>query len=211
MKSKRKQLKSSRLYVILDKETAGERSIFTITNEIKNSGADIIQFRDKKSKKDDLLKNAYLLRKLLTRERVLFIINDYIDIAKIVDSDGIHLGQNDLSAEIARKILGQNKIIGISCHNLEQAKKAQAQGADYIGLGPIFATPTRPEYKPIGLDLIKEIKQNLKIPFFVIGGINQDNIKEVLFCGSRKVAICRAILEAKNVASRVKYFSQVLH
>jgi thiamine-phosphate pyrophosphorylase len=165
---------------------------------IKYCGADIIQYRDKESKKEDILKNAFLLQKSLLNTKCVFIINDYLDVAKIVNSDGIHLGQDDVSIEIARKVLGRDKIIGISCHNLKQAFAAQKRGADYIAIGPVFATSLKPEYKPIGLNLIKELKAKIKIPFFAVGGINQSNINEVRAFGAERVAVCRAILCPHN-------------
>jgi thiamine-phosphate pyrophosphorylase len=174
------------------------RARFLGRESIKYCGADIIQYRDKESKKEDILKNAFLLQKSLLNTKCVFIINDYLDVAKIVNSDGIHLGQDDVSIEIARKVLGRDKIIGISCHNLKQAFAAQKRGADYIAIGPVFATSLKPEYKPIGLNLIKELKAKIKIPFFAVGGINQSNINEVRAFGAERVAVCRAILCPHN-------------
>lgn len=211
MNLKKKLLKESRLYVIVDKKVSGRRPIFNIVSEIKDLGADIIQLRDKESKKESILKEAYKLRKLLTNTQTLFIINDYIDIAKIVDSDGIHLGQNDLPLETARQLLGKDKIIGISCHNLNQAIEAQKNGADYISIGPVFSTPTKPEYKAVGLDLIRKVKKAVHIPFFVIGGINENNINDILSLGIKRAAICRAICRAKDMPFAIKKFSKVLN
>ena len=199
MNLKKKLLKNSRLYVVIDKKVCGKRSILNIVTEIKDKGCDILQFRDKESKKGFILREAGALRKRLLNSKTLFIVNDYLDIAKIVESDGIHLGQADSSIEIARKILGKNKIIGVSCHNLKQAIRAQDRGADYISIGPVFATPTKPEYKAIGLDLTKGIRKKIKIPFFVIGGINENNLSELLSYGIKRVAVCRALCRAKDI------------
>jgi len=210
MKLKKRRLKESHLYVIIDKKISGKRSIFSIANKIKTQGADIIQLRDKGSEKETIIRDALGLRRLLLNTQNLFIINDYLDVAKIVDSDGIHLGQDDASIGIARRILGKDKIIGVSCHNLKQAIQAQNRGADYISIGPIYPSLTKPEYRSIGLDLIKKLKGKIKIPFFVIGGINQDNINEILLFGAKRIALCRAILQAKNISSSVKAFSKIL-
>jgi len=210
MNSRKTLLKESRLYLIIDKKISGQNSIFDIVSRLSGSGTDIIQFRDKGSKKEDILRNAFLIRRLLLKSKNLFIINDYLDIAKLVDSDGVHLGQCDTPIEIARRILGKDKIIGISCHNLKQALQAQTKGADYIGIGPIFATPTKPKYEPIGLDLIKVLKKKIKIPFFVIGDVNLNNINRVLSAGAERVAVCRAILQAKNMSSAIRDFSRLL-
>lgn len=199
MKSKKELLKKSRLYAIIDKKTCGQKSLLEAADKIKSLGADIIQLRDKISDKAAILKDAYSLRRLLAKSKTLFIINDYLDIARITDADGIHLGQEDCSIKIARKILGKDKIIGLSCHSLKQAIEAQKQGADYIGIGPIFKTPTKPAAKPIGLKIIREIGRRLKIPFFAIGGIDKNNIKEVVACGAKRVAVTRAADQARDI------------
>lgn len=187
-------LKKCSLYVILDKEILGRRVLFDIANIIKDS-IQIIQLRDKVSAKKEILQDAFLLKKLLSRRRTLFIINDYLDIARIVDSDGLHLGQDDVPLKIARKFLGKDKIIGISCHSLKQALEAQSVGADYISIGPIFPTLSKPECKPVGLNLLTRCKGKIELPLFAIGGINAGNLKEVLSRGIKRIAVCRAILQ----------------
>ncbi len=211
MKLKKKLLKESRLYIIIDKKVSEKKRILKIARRIKGSGADIIQFRDKGPDRGITAQDALLLHKLLSNTNTIFIINDYLDIAKILGSDGIHLGQRDASIARARSILGKDKIVGVSCHNLRQAFAAQKAGADYISIGPVFPTSIKPKYKPIGLNLIKKLKAKIKIPFFVIGGINASNINRVLSCGAKRIAVCRAVLKAKNIPSRVKYFHQLLH
>jgi thiamine-phosphate pyrophosphorylase len=211
MGSKKELLKESRLYLIIDKNLSGQKSIPEIVNRIKDSGVGIIQLRDKNSLKENILKDAFLVHKLLFNSRILFIINDYLDVAKIVDCDGVHLGQEDISIEVARRVLGKDKIIGISCHSLRQALEAQDKGADYLGIGPIFRTSTKPEYKPLGPALIRKIQARIKIPFFAIGGINQKNITGVFFSGSKRVAICRAILGRKDILQAGRDFCNILH
>ena len=210
-KSKKKLLRESRLYVIIDKEVLKNKPIFNTVNKIKEAGVDIIQFRSKKSKKESILKDALGLRKLLLNSQALFIINDYLDIAKMVDCDGIHLGQDDTSIEIARQVLGKDKIIGISCHNLRQAKNAQNRGADYISIGPVFSTSTKPEYKAIGPDLLREIKKKIKIPLFAIGGIDKNNINKILSRGITRAAVCKAVCQADNISLTIKDISKILH
>ena len=205
MELKKKLLKKSHLYVIVDKVACGNRSLSCVVNACK--GADIIQLRDKYSGKQDLLKQAFLLKKVLSGTKQLFIINEYLDIAKIVDSDGIHLGQRDTSIEIARQILGNHKIIGLSCHSIKQAQDAQDRGADYIGIGPIFTTATKPGYKPIGREVINKLKETISIPFFAIGGINLSNIDKIKSSVAGRVAVCQAVLQAKNIRSSITYFN----
>ncbi len=196
MKLRKNLLKQSRLYLILDKLTLRKRSLENIYSIVSDRNIDIVQLRDKHSAKKDILKFATKLSKRLAS--ALFIINDYVDLALACKADGVHLGQSDLSFKQARKILGKHKIIGISCHNLSQALKAQKEGADYIGIGPIFKTPTKPGYKAIGLKVLEELKGKIKIPYFAIGGINQGNIDKIISCAGRRVAVCREILEAEN-------------
>jgi thiamine-phosphate pyrophosphorylase len=210
MNLRKKLLEESRLYVIVDRKVSGHRPLLDIVSKIKDSGADIIQLRDKESKRESVLKEAYKLRKLLRGSKTIFIVNDYIDIAKIVDSDGIHLGQNDLPVQIARQLLGKDKLIGVSCHNLNQAIEAQKNRADYISIGPIFSTPTKPEYKAVGIDLIRKVKKAIHIPFFLIGGINEKNIKDMLPLGIKRAAVCRAICKAKDIPLTIKKFSRIL-
>lgn len=211
MKSKKKLLEKFYLYLIIDKKVCGYRPMVNIISKIKNEGRNIIQFRDKESKKEVILENAYRFRKLLLNTSNIFMINDYLDVARLIDSDGIHLGQDDLSIQLARKILGKDKLIGISCHNLSQAIKAQDNQVDYISIGPVFATDTKPQAKAIGLELLKEIKRKIKIPFFVIGGINEDNINRVLSCGAKRVAMCRAVCRAKNVIKTIRNIKNQLN
>lgn len=209
MKLKKRLLRKSHLYLIADKKAAGARPVVEIVKKIKNSGIDIIQLRDKESPKESVLKDAYAVRKLLSGSQTLFIINDYLDIAKIADADGVHLGQEDTPVEIARKLLGIDKVIGVSCHNLAQALNAQKKGADYISIGPFFPTPTKPEYKAIGPDLIRRAKKMVRIPFFAIGGIDETNVSKVFSSGAKRVAFCRAICRAKNISLAAKKISKI--
>lgn len=211
MKLKKNLLRSSYLYVIADKNICWEKSLSEITCQAIKGNADIIQLRDKASPKGEVLKMSRILRKLLLKKNKLFIINDYVDIAKILDADGVHLGQNDIPIEIAREILGKDKIIGISCHSLKEAVEAEAAQADYIGIGPVFKTSTKPQIKPIGLGILMAVRNRIKIPAFAIGGINLHNINQVLSAGARRVSICSAICAKKNVFAAAKNFSEILH
>jgi thiamine-phosphate pyrophosphorylase len=210
MKSKKRLLRKSRLYAIIDKKVCAHKSLLNVVNKIKKAGVSIIQFRDKISDKEIVFKDTQMMRNLLLNSKSIFVINDYVDVAKILDLDGIHLGQDDISIETARKILGKDTIIGVSCHNLKQAVRAQNNGADYISIGPIFATSLKPQAKPIGLGIIKKVRSKIKIPFFVIGGINETNLNKVLFAGARKIAICRAICQADNIIGTIKNFRKKL-
>ena len=164
----------------------------------------IIQLRDKLSPKSEISRQARFIKKRLKGTSNLFIINDHPDIALNTGADGVHLGQDDVSLTKARQILGNKKIIGISCHNLSQAIAAQAQGADYISLGPIFRTQTKPGSRAIGLRALKRIKEKIDIPFFAIGGINLKNLDKLIARGIKRVAICALIAKSPQPAEIVK-------
>ncbi len=210
MNWKKKLLKNLRLYVIIDKAAIKNNPASIIATKIKTVPC-VIQLRDKSSNKKDILRETLKLKKILSKTKTIFIINDYLDIAKIACCDGIHLGQEDASIEVARKVLGKNKIIGISCHNIKQAKEAQRKGADYIGIGPIFATPTKPGYKAIGLGILEKIKKEIKIPAFAIGGINKSNIKQIIGKGISRAAMVREICRVKDIKKSALYFNRLLN
>jgi thiamine-phosphate pyrophosphorylase len=145
------------------------------------------------------MRDAKVIKQLANQRGIVFIVNNRLDIAQLVGADGLHLGQSDLPLKPARRILGKDKLIGISCHNLSQALNAQSQGADYISIGPLFCTKTKPGLKPINPKLIKMISQRVRIPYFVIGGLNYSNINKAISYGARRIALCRAICRAGNI------------
>ena len=126
-------------------------------------------------------------------------MNDHPDVALFAKADGLHLGQADMPLDKARLMLGGDKIIGVSCHNLRQALKAQKEGADYIAIGPLYNTATKPEYKPVGLKVLKRLKGRIKIPCFAIGNVNRENIGKIVSLGIKRVAVCRGILNSGNI------------
>ncbi|MDD5044537.1 MAG: thiamine phosphate synthase [Candidatus Omnitrophica bacterium] len=202
MNWKKSSLRESGLCIILDKDVC--RDIFSVARKIKNTGLCLVQLRAKNTPKRELLATAKRLNSLFKKSRVLFIINDHADIAQLVNAHGVHLGQDDLPVKQARKFLGKDKIIGVSCHNLRQAQAAEKQGADYIGLGPIFKTPVKIEDRPIGLGVLKKVEQKIKIPVFAIGGINRNNLSKILSTGASHVALCRDVCLAKNITLSIK-------
>ena len=166
-------------------------------------GARIIQLREKNYHARDLYHLAMKFREITAAAGILLIINDHVDIALAVAADGVHLGQEDLPLQVARK-LAPHLLVGASTHSLEQALQAQQDGADYINIGPIFPTETKKETGNIlGPDAIARICPHIEIPFTVMGGINETNINLVLKKGAQRVAMVRAITEAGNIAERV--------
>jgi len=157
------------------------------------AGIGWIQYRDKESSRRLIYEESVTLRKITRDFKAVLIINDHADIAYAVDADGVHLGQDDLPLNEARQIMKQ-KIIGISTHSMEQAKEAEKMGADYIGFGPVFHTSTKDAGDPKGLDMLREIRREIKIPVVAIGGITPDNVRTVLAEGADAVAVASALL-----------------
>lgn len=181
------------LYLITDRLISG-LTLTEIAGQAIAAGVRAIQLREKHMSKREIFKEALSLIKLFSKYRVLFIINDYVDIALAADAHGVHLGQEDMPLREARKILGKDKIIGISTHSLKQALGAEREGASYIGFGPIFHTTTKDAGEPKGIDALREIKKHIKIPVIAIGGIAIENASQVLEAGADAIAVASGIL-----------------
>ena len=186
------------LYVIADSNLLGKEFEEKIRKVI-SGGATVIQVREKASSTLSFLNRAIKMRKIIGK-RALFIVNDRVDIAVASGADGVHLGQEDLPIAFARKIMGEDKIIGISTHSIEQAQKAEKEGADYVAVGPIFSTQTKPNSGPSkGVGIISEVKRKVNIPVVAIGGINRENVEEVIRAGADGVAVISAVFKEKDV------------
>ena len=194
----------SGLYVILDRQFLAGRDELGMAGQVIEGGARVIQLRDKQSKKRELLLVAQKLRDLCSQAGVLFIINDYLDLAMAVDADGLHIGQEDLPLPVVRRQLPIDKIVGCSVTTPSQAIKAQNEGADYIAVGSIFPTKTKREVSVVGEDILKELKQIVSTPLVAIGGINQNNVGEVVSAGADAVAVISAVLGEKDVRRAVQ-------
>ncbi|HVT88818.1 MAG TPA: thiamine phosphate synthase [Tepidisphaeraceae bacterium] len=172
-------------------------------------GADCLQLREKSLDGGELLKRARPFVQLCKKHKVVSIINDRPDIAMLSDADGVHVGQGDLPCVEARKIVDSQKIVGVSTHNLEQARQAMLDGADYIGIGPIFKSPTKPRDFLPGLDFAKQVAgANLPIPAIAIAGITVDNVDEVLNTGIRAIAVTAAVIGCDNVQAAAKQLKE---
>lgn len=214
---KKKLLAHAKLYCILDYAALDGRNIVSAAENVISGGADIIQLRFKPAYRtgrnmelSKVIEDACRIARLAKSSNVVFIINDRLDVALLVNADGVHLGQEDIPYAYARKLLGREKIIGLSTHSLKQALFAEKLGADYISVGPVFATPTKPEYKAVGLSLIRKVKNKIRIPFVAIGGINFNNFKGVLNAGASRIAIVRAICKARSIRNTVSDFKLLL-
>ena len=187
-----------RLYVIVDRAAVGTRDVADVAEEAIRGGADVIQLRDKAASTRQLHQEALRVRAVTKAAGIPLIINDHVDIAHAVGADGVHLGQDDLPIAAARAILGPNRLIGRSTHSLEQAIAAELDGADYIGVGPIFPTPTKPGSQSVGVDLIRQVALRLSVPFVCIGGIDTTTLQSVLSAGAERIAVVRAVCGAAN-------------
>jgi thiamine-phosphate pyrophosphorylase len=181
-----------------------------LAREACRGGARIIQYRDKEAHSSRRLDIARQIRTVTREYGTLFVVNDQVDIALLSEADGVHLGQEDIAIADARSLLPPAMIIGVSCSSLEQARSAKRQGADYLGIGAIFATPTKEGYPVVGLDGLKRIAAEISIPLVAIGGINLDNMAQVKVAGVRNVAMVREFQEdtAARVAAVNAFFNK---
>ncbi len=217
--------KKARLYVITCppslRATEGKPAIASVEAGYEamvkaacEGGADVLQFRDKLITGRERYSVAARLRKICAQAGVLFIVNDALEVALTVAADGVHLGQDDLPVEEAKKLMHpmgiKNFIVGCSTHSLEQAIEAERQGADYIGIGPVFATPTKPTYNPVGLELVRTVTNRVKVPHVAIGGIDAENVGLVLSAGAECVAVVRAVCGQDDIASAARVMKQAI-
>lgn len=210
MSSSKKQLNKARLYLILDADVLSYKELLDRLKAAVRFGVDIVQLRNKNGAAKDILAFCKQARTIV-QDKALFIVNDRLDLAILAKADGVHLGQEDINYLEARKLMGKNAIIGISCQNLKHAKQAEKQGADYIGFGSVFKTKTKPERQPMNQKLLKRVIREIKIPVFPIGGINLSNVNQVVEAGAKRVAVCRDILLAKDLEKTVKEFKKRLN
>ncbi|MDP3804085.1 MAG: thiamine phosphate synthase [Candidatus Omnitrophota bacterium] len=201
------KIKDHSLYLIISEEFGKERSALEIAKLAIAGGVDIIQMREKNKPANELLKLGRDLSGLCAKSNVIFMINDNPSIAKKAGADGVHLGQEDMSIypiAMARSIMGEDKIIGISTHSLSQFEKAGEEDVDYIAFGPVFPTKTKDYF--IGIRDVKKVLGNAKKPVFFIGGINLINIDELLGMGAENIALIRGITETDEIVSKTRQF-----
>lgn len=194
---------SDGLYGITCERFANGKSNVESVQEMIKAGIKTIQYREKDKKIGEKLKEAKEISKLCKEAGVTFIVNDHIDIAILVDADGVHVGQDDMPIKEVRNLIGNDKIIGLSTHSSKQAKKAVEDGADYIGVGPIFPTTTK-DTAPVGLEYLEYVINNLTIPYVAIGGIKEHNIEQVIDKGAKTVCLVSEIVGADDVSAMVE-------
>jgi len=175
-----------------------------------DAGCRILQYREKNKSIEEMIDEAKKIKDIC-KNKTIFIVNDNLDVALEVDADGVHLGQDDTIIEVARKKLGENKIIGQTVHDLEEAVNAEKKGADYIGVAPIFDTDTKKDsVSPIGVDIIKEIRNKTNIPIVAVGGITKENVKQVIYMGADAAVSVSPILSSDDVFREIRSFIGII-
>ena len=192
------------IYPIIDSSLVTLDNIGKTAEAIIDGGAKILQLRAKSLSSKEFLETARIIRKITKDKGTVFIVNDRVDIALLTDADGVHLGQDDLPVKEARRLLGNNKIIGYSTHNLREALEAVRLPVDYISFGPIFPTKTKEDVQtPKGLKLLSEVRKAVVIPIVAIGGITETNMFHVLKEGVESVAMISEILTVKDISQKI--------
>ena len=191
-------IRNAKLYVIVDRAALGGRDPVETAAAAARGGADVIQWRDKQAPDGEFLEVARRLREQTRKQGVLFVVNDRVAVALESQADGIHVGHEDLPVPQVRVLVGDSMLIGRSTHSIEEALEAERQGADYIGVGPVFPTPTKPGYKAVGLELVRQVKEKIGIPWVAIGGIDLENAGLVSSAGAACVAVVRAVAAASD-------------
>ncbi len=207
---RRAALERACFYAILDTGYVAPDRLFAVAAEIAQGGVDVLQLRAKEWERSEIVRIGQGVREILDRavRPPLLILNDHPGLAEEVGADGVHVGQNDLSVEIAREQAGAGRLIGKSTHSLEQAVAGEREGADYIGVGPLFATPTKPDYLPVGLPLIDQVAAKVRVPQFCIGGVNEKTLPQVLAAGGRRVVIVSDLLRSADIPA---YCARIRH
>jgi thiamine-phosphate pyrophosphorylase len=192
------RLQCARLYAIVDLGYVEAARVAAVTEQLVRGGVDLIQLRAKKLPLEQIAQLGRAMRDVIPAGGPLFILNDHPELAPGLRADGVHVGQDDLSIAEARRLAGGG-IVGKSTHSLEQAVAAEKEGPDYIGVGPIYATATKPDYVPVGPSLIGQVCAAVRVPQFCIGGINEKTLPEVIAAGAQRVVIVSALLQSGDI------------
>lgn len=206
-----RHLPETDIYAITDSRLSHGRSIQEVVTELLAASVRIIQYREKKKKAGEMLQECQIIRQLTKEAGACFIVNDHIDIAQLVEADGVHIGQEDLPVHEVRRLVGEDCLIGLSTHSPEQAQAAIAAGADYIGVGPIFPTQTKEDVcAPVGFTYLDYVVANIKLPFVAIGGIKEHNIAQVCEHGARCCCLVSELVGAEDIGAKVAAVRQAM-
>ena len=200
----------SPLYVILDRQASGGRRLDELLDAVLAGGCRLVQLREKTMPPVELLPLAQALRRRCREAGALFIVNDRVDLALAVEADGAHVGQDDLPAREARRLLPSPMILGVSTHNPDQARRARDDGADYVAVGSMFPTGSKIGYDLVGPELVRRVRADIPVPLVAIGGITRDNVGQVIEAGADAVAVISAIGSARDPAAAVRGFLETI-
>ena len=204
-----KNLNDIDFYLVTNSTLSKNGIIFDVENAV-NAGCKIVQYREKDKSTKDMIAEAEKLKKICEGKAV-FLIDDRVDVALAVDADGVHIGQSDIPFETARRLLGDDKIIGLTVHDVEEALRAVNLGVDYIGLAPIFHTDTKEDTRsPCGVDMVKDVRKEVSLPLVAVGGIDKTNVVEVIENGADSVVSISAIMGVDDVCREVKDFIRIV-
>jgi len=199
------------LYGILDGDYVDRSQASDVVNKMLKGGIDILQLRAKNWTAEEITELGHEIHSLTHKSGIPLIINDYPDIAIAVGAEGVHVGQDDLAVDEVREMVGSEMLVGLSTHSMEQAKKSASQNVNYIGFGPLFSTPTKPDYPAIGISEIAQVHQELpELPIFCIGGIKDINFPQVIAAGARRMVVVSGILQAENITDYTKNLKSLL-
>ena len=190
---------SLKLYLVTDSDILKDRNFYECIEEALKGGVTMLQLREKEASGQEFLEKAIKLRELTKKYNVKFIINDRVDIAMLCDADGVHVGQSDIPANEVRKLIGKDKIVGVSARTIKEAMVAKENGADYLGVGAMFTTTTKLDAKSVTIDQLKDIKKEVKLPIVTIGGLSLNNIEKLKECNIDGFAVVSAILGATDI------------
>ena len=194
------------LYVVLDRAATAGRDLDELLDAVIAGGCRMVQLRDKSSPSGRVLPIAERLRTRCREAGALFIVNDRVDLAVAVGADGVHLGQDDLPPRVARPLLRPGMILGVSTHSVQQARQAEADGADYVAVGSMFPTRTKPDFELVGPALVRALRPEIRVPLVGIGGITPDNVGEVIRAGADGVAVISAVCGAQDPSAASAHF-----
>lgn len=199
-----------RLYAVSDRYWLNGKSLEEVVEQAILGGVTMVQLREKNISKDEFIKRAISIKKITDKYKIPLIINDNVEVAVVCSADGVHLGQNDMSPINARKILGDNKIIGVSARTVQQALIAEKSGADYIGSGAVFGTNTKQDAQKMSFDTLKSICNAVSIPVVAIGGINNINVTELKGSGISGIAVISTLFAGNNIKSSAENLCKLL-
>lgn len=198
------------LYVVIDREALGARNEVDACRQAIRGGAKVIQLRDKMQGKQALLKSARKLQEVCAPSSIPFIVNDALDIALASGADGLHVGQEDIPVSAARRLLPIDKLIGCSADTVQEARKAEADGADYIAVGSIYPTKSKSDIEVVGLTRLQEIREAVSLPIVAIGGIDANNARDVIYAGADAVAVISAVLASDDIEKAARKIAERL-